>query len=229
MTSVIATSDLHQHFDFVLPKADIAIIAGDWSYRGRLDEQNAYAAWLILQRQTHPEMSIVWTNGNHELDCEVNREISERIAEYTDTFYLEDDGIELCGLKIWGSPYTPAFGNWAYMYQRGTDRWKIIPEGLDILITHGPPYGIGDRVFNYRGDIQLVGCYDLREEVKKKRPKHHIFGHIHCDYGCQGWNGSTEFYNVARCDEYYGAVNEPIFIPDAHKPSGLSMPSNDDS
>ena len=75
--------------------------------------------------------------------------------------YLCDSGLEFEGLKIWGSPYTPTFGKWNFMRNRGDEikkHWDLIPSDVDILVTHGPPYGIFDETI----DGIHAGCEDLR-------------------------------------------------------------------
>src|SRR5262249_49740326 len=59
-------------------------------------------------------------------------------------------------------------------------KWALIPTGLDVLITHGPPRGYGDRT-SYGPERQ--GCADLRARVEVVRPRLHLFGHIHEDGG----------------------------------------------
>ena len=80
------------------------------------------------------------------------------------THYLEDSGVvNIGGYKIWGSPWTPYFGGMGFNAQRGQEirpKWKLIPTDTDILITHGPPLGIGD---SRKGSH--VGCTDLLEAV----------------------------------------------------------------
>lgn len=48
---------------------------------------------------------------------------------------------DLCAL----SPQrTPWFNGWGFNLPRGQsllDKWNLIPEGIDILMTHGPPLG----------------------------------------------------------------------------------------
>ena len=86
-------------------------------------------------------------------------------------------------IKIWGSPYTPEFMNWAFMGTPSvlTGIWAHIPENLDILITHGPPFRIMDRTM----DGFEVGCPHLLKRVRMIQPKYHIFGHIHEGYGIE--------------------------------------------
>jgi hypothetical protein len=95
---------------------------------------------------------------------------------------LINEGIEIAGLKIWGSPVTPLYGG-AFGLSSPTDRVKLyakIPDGLDILVTHGPPYGILDR-----SPVALhhAGCPQLLEAVTRLKPKLHVFGHIHGAHG----------------------------------------------
>jgi len=99
---------------------------------------------------------------------------------------LYDESIELdCGIKIWGSPYSPEFCGWAFSLKSEADsceHWKNIPDDTDILITHGPPLGILDRCSNGHkaGDACL-----LKEVKERVKPKYHLFGHIHEAYGIE--------------------------------------------
>ena len=45
-------------------------------------------------------------------------------------------------------------------------KWDLIPNDVDILITHGPPYEILDLTpeFKYE-ESRHVGCQDLLEKV----------------------------------------------------------------
>lgn len=55
--------------------------------------------------------------------------------------YLQGSAVEIEGLKIYGSPWQPEFQGWAFNLPRGPrlrEKWRLIPEGLDILVTHGP-------------------------------------------------------------------------------------------
>jgi len=111
-----------------------------------------------------------------------------------DVVYLEDAGATLMGFRFWGSPWQPEFNDWAFNLPRGAalrEKWGAIPEGIDVLVTHGPPAGIGDRV----ATAGRQGCVDLRERVRQVRPRVHLFGHIHQDGGLWLVEGTT-FANV---------------------------------
>jgi hypothetical protein len=86
--------------------------------------------------------------------------------------YLQDAGATVQGLRFWGSPWQPEFCNWAFNLPRGralADKWALIPEGLDVLVTHGPPRGIGD-VATFGGH---TGCEDLLSRLRVARPRLH--------------------------------------------------------
>jgi Icc-related predicted phosphoesterase len=67
----------------------------------------------------------------------------------------------------------------------------MIPANTDILITHGPPYGILDK--NRVGFS--AGCQSLKRAVKRIHPKLHVFGHIH-EAGGMVEMGGTTFVNA---------------------------------
>ncbi len=87
------------------------------------------------------------------------------------------------GIKVYGAPWQPAFGNWAFNLLPGSElkeKWDLIPDSTDVLITHGPPRTILD--VTEAGDY--TGCALLREVITGRvKPRLHIFGHIHEGYG----------------------------------------------
>jgi hypothetical protein len=95
--------------------------------------------------------------------------------------YLQDSEAVVEGVRFWGSPWQPEFHGWAFNLPRGealAQKWALIPTGIDVLATHGPPYGIGD----WTGDSHQ-GCKELLAAVRRVRPLLHVFGHIHQDGG----------------------------------------------
>ena len=111
-------------------------------------------------------------------------------------------------IKFYGSPWQPEFYNWAFNLARGKvirEKWDLIPEDTDVLITHGPPLGHGDITLGG----EFVGCKDLLEVIEKIRPKYHIFGHIHENPGCTK-NEHTTFINASTCTLSYNPTNAPI-------------------
>lgn len=127
----------------------------------------------------------------------------------TNCTYLEDSGIELYGLKFWGSPWQPEFCRWAFNLKRGQeilDKWNLIPDDIDILITHTPPIGFNDLCCSKvrAGDVEL-----LMTVQKRVKPKYHIYGHVHEAYGLSS-DGKIIFINASTCNIEYLPVNPPI-------------------
>lgn len=94
-----------------------------------------------------------------------------------------------------------------YAPQQGEELWKSIPENIDVLITHGPPYGILDKTY----DKVNAGCKGLLKFVERLKPKVHIFGHIHEAYG-ELKVGDTHFYNASYVNLGYRPANDPFMI-----------------
>src|SRR5262249_2167811 len=151
------------------------LVAGDLTKRGTLDQIDAFDAWI----GGLPHRRKVIIAGNHDFAFERGPEARERIRGAT---YLQDELLEVDGIRIWGSPWQPRFFDWASNLDRGEPLrrvWARIPAGIDVLLTHGPPHAILDRCW----DGRLVGDEELREAVFRVRPKLHVFGHIHEAYG----------------------------------------------
>jgi predicted phosphohydrolase len=135
---------------------------------------------------------------------------TENIRQYlTNCTYLEDSGIELYGIKFYGTPWQPRYCNWAFNLERGQEileKWNKIPSDTDILITHTPPLGYCDLT----ATSVRAGCVDLLTTIQKRvKPKYSIFGHIHESYGVMS-DGKTIFINASTCDINYLPNNPPI-------------------
>lgn len=203
----VAISDTHcRHKSLKLPKGDAIIHAGDLTYRGKKDEVMDFFSWFKSLDYTYK----IFIPGNHDFFFE--KESRQSLEGYIPpgVIYLNDSGINLNGLSIWGSPVTPWHFDWAFNKKRGKEiarHWSMIPAETDLLITHGPPYGILDQVVNGRP----VGDRDLLKRVGEVKPKVHLFGHIHESYGrCS--RDDTRFFNVSSLNERYESVNAPVIF-----------------
>lgn len=205
---VVLLSDTHnKHSVIPVPDGDLVLHAGDacgyGSHKEFLDFLNWYKAL--------PHLHKIYVAGNHDR-CLENRESGFLINLMRDAgvHYLQDSSVEIEGIKIYGSPWQPRFCDWAFNLDRGEPlrkKWKMIPAGLDILVTHGPPRWILDTLPNGTA----VGCDDLLERVKIVRPKFHVFGHIHGCYGSYQTE-DTVFINASNLDEQYHYANQPLTI-----------------
>jgi Icc-related predicted phosphoesterase len=208
---ICVISDTHNYHDQIKINAcDILIHCGDATGTGTKKQIVDFAKWFEKQPAKHK----IFSPGNHELFFEKSLPDSKlwfKEACPSGTLLIHEY-IELDGLKIFCSPYTPTFFNWAFMKNRGDEilkYWKTIPEGLDILITHGMPYQILDDVLNWN-DITSVGCIDLRAELERIRPRVFAGGHLHTCGGKSMKVGNTTYYNAAVCTEEYKPLNKII-------------------
>jgi len=209
MPRLVFLSDTHLAHEVVpleVPPGDILVHSGDATRRGELPEIERFAAWF----RAFPHPHKVFVAGNHDWGFQREPAAAEALLG-PEVHYLRDAEVTLEGLRIWGSPWQPEFCNWAFSLPRGTElreRWRACPAGVDVLVTHGPPYGIGDRTFLG----QRVGCEDLLEEVLTRiRPRVHAFGHIHEAYGRVEQDG-TVFLNASNVNLRYRTAHEPHVV-----------------
>ena len=186
---LVAVADTHLfHEDLVVPDGDVFVHAGDMCQGGSLEELERAVRWI----RALPHRTKVIIAGNH--DFAFAEHPDEARALVSDFTYLQDSGATIDGVTFWGSPWQPEFNDWAFNLPRGkalAEKWSLIPDRVDVLITHGPPHGIGDR-----GPVAgRLGCDDLLERVRICVPRVHFFGHIHQDGGA--WqHGETLFVNA---------------------------------
>lgn len=180
---IAAMADLHGHLPEV-PPCDLLLLAGDIC---PLDDHSPpfQAAWLdtAFRRwlEEVPARQVAAVAGNHDF-------LFERAAGLVPAGlrwqYLQDSGFTWEGLRVWGSPWQPPFGGWAFNGREEVRRaaWEKVPTGTDILLLHGPPYGHGDlappRFFG--GEPERAGCYHLLQRIDElPRLRLAAYGHIH--------------------------------------------------
>lgn len=206
---LVCISDTHSLHRAIpnIPDGDVLIHAGDSLGQGTLDNIEDLNDWLGSLPHRHK----IVIAGNHDWAFQ---EIPEQAREaLSNAIYLQDSGVEIEGVRFWGSPWTPAFMYWAFMLERGQplhDAWALIPQNTDVLITHGPPMGYGDTVELGLGPCQ-VGCQDLLQRLDGLHLKAHVFGHIHEGYGMYQ-RGGTPLVNASTCTERYEPCNPPVVI-----------------
>jgi predicted phosphodiesterase len=201
---IVAMADTHlRHEGLRVPDGDVLVHAGDLLAHGSLDELARAADWL--RNFPHPVKVVV--AGNHEI-C-LQKRPAEARALLEGFVYLEDSAAEIHGLIFHGSPWQPRFRIWAFGASRGAElasKWALIPPRVDVLVTHGPPHGYGDRIV-WRDLVRQVGCVDLLARVREVKPRLHLFGHIHQAPG--RWEeGPITFANVTTDD---GSLPASVF------------------
>jgi len=226
ITFISDTHTKHRELTKDLPGGNVLIHSGDILNSGRImSELEDFCDWLIEDVKKIYE-DIVIIAGNHDFLFENSKkDEAEKLVRDTGAFYLNDSGCEINGVKFWGSPIQPAFFNWAFnrarneetandpldYHDHGCDlikpHWDMIPEDTDVLITHGPPYGVLDEC----KDGRKVGCEILMEKVLEVKPKIHVFGHIHEQYGSV-LGEDTTFINASSLNRRYKYSNKPISL-----------------
>jgi Icc-related predicted phosphoesterase len=224
---VYAASDLHGNLPSVPKDADVLLLAGDicpdfrpyGNRAGMVDKGGTQQSnWLDttfrewLESIAPTEVVAIW--GNHDFVGEKKYLVPD--LPWT---LLEDAEATVRGVRVWGTPWVPGLPYWAFY---GTEavlsaRADLIPFGLDVLMTHGPPLGHGDfiptsekqrnKYGNYGG--MNVGDPTLAAAICREIPAVTICGHIHEARGEYNLEGNP-VYNVAAVDEVYNLHDDPF-------------------
>ncbi|MEI6893295.1 MAG: metallophosphatase domain-containing protein [Colwellia sp.] len=199
----VAISDTHgMYLDIDVPDGDILIHAGDITRVGGVNELYDFNYWLGNQPHQHK----IVIAGNHDWCFESDPKESKSIL--TNAIYLQDESIIINGIKFYGSPWQPWFLDWTFNVERGEKirkKWSLIPNDVDVLITHGPAYGVLDKVISG----EYVGCEELKKVIDKINPKFHVCGHIHEGYGEIKKDG-VNYINACVCNAEYIPSNSPL-------------------
>lgn len=206
LMKIVCISDTHgQHEQLDLPEGDMILHGGDFSKLGQSKEVQNFLNWFSSLDYRYK----VFIAGNHDFLPENRPELFQSMIP-DNCIYLEDSETIIEGIHIWGSPYSPRFFDWAFNRDRGAKidfHWQKIPPEVDILITHGPPFGILDKTV--RGDE--VGCADLGRRIHEVSPKLHLFGHIHEAYGLHT-DSHCQYVNASVVNLRYQLVNAPVVL-----------------
>ncbi len=199
---IVAFSDTHSKRFNIKESGDILIFAGDDDIYN-ITELMDFIHWINKANFEHK----IVIAGNHDFYFQESRYAKECLKS-NNIIYLEDSSIDICGIKIYGTPYTPTFFNWAFMEseKKLENRFSNIPEDVDILVTHGPAKDVLDQV---DGDGVHAGSISLSSKIMGlPKLKYHFFGHIHGSYG----NIDNKFFNVSVSDEDYSLANKPQVV-----------------
>lgn len=247
---ITCISDLHGHYP-ELEGGDLLIVAGDLTARDTEEEYWAFNKWLNEQYY----LKIVVIAGNHDNGLVETKDKMMAHAYCHPYEYLCDSGTEYewcethitkwgtrpvqggrqLKVKIWGSPWTKTFPGINPNCKAFTvdteeelaEKWAMIPEQTDILITHSPAYGFGDevtRIKDYRIHEEHAGSTSLLKWISNhsKSLKLNVCGHIHGGYRvgdvraakkmCNDPMPSPILVNASHVNERYEPVNKPIRI-----------------
>jgi len=215
MTKILHISDTHSYHTLLTIPEDIDIIihSGDFSNYYNLVYNTPEAIDFI---QWYGSLEIkykVLVAGNHDAYAFHNgKELRELCIKYG-IIYLENESVTIEGLKIYGSPVTPQFGNWYFMKARHKmdEFWKNIPDDTDILVVHGPPKGILDLATRADNNIEQCGCKSLFNHcMKRLNLRLCLFGHIHNNDGMMN-AGITKLANKDTIFSNGSVVTDRLF------------------
>jgi Icc-related predicted phosphoesterase len=160
---------------------DIVIHSGDCSNPSNPYYNEPEVRNFIEWYKALPIKHKIFVAGNHDTSIE-KRLVTPAEIKMNGIHYLENDGVEIDGIKFWGTPITPEFGTgWAWNRKRDkmNKLWQSIPEDTDVVISHGPPKGVLDLTYNRVNELEFCGCSAMKKVMIKLNPKAVLFGHIH--------------------------------------------------
>ncbi len=221
---LVACADLHGRLPDV-PACDLLLVAGDVCPHagggapvgGRADLSHQ-AEWLggpfrdWLDRV--PARAVVATWGNHDF---VGQRAPGRVPAGLRWTLLVDAAATVLGVTVYGCPWSLHFHDWAFNAPPPDPAGEAflaaqlagVPAGTDVLLTHGPPLGHGDRT----ADGRRVGSAAVVECAGRVGLPLVVTGHIHEAYGRTELvtpAGVTAVLNASVVDRQYRLANRPI-------------------
>lgn len=225
-----------------LPEGDVLLHAGDFTDTGKVSEIKNFIDFLEEARRTKGYSKVIFIAGNHDITVDMtfyqgleswdkhnfghweeqNIELVQKMLKNLPEgiYYLQDQAMVVNGFTIYGSPWSPSFGNWAFngSPEELSEKWSKIPGQTDILMTHGPAYGYGDQVmvterrgYGSRRVIKNIGCPMLLERIHEIKPFIHLSGHVHEGYGVFHELGlNTYFVNASTATHRYDPYNPAV-------------------
>ena len=201
------THGFHEMFPMIrFHNIDVVVHSGDCSnYRDPYRNEQEVRTFIAWYRDV-PVKHKIYVAGNHDTSIEKRLITPGDFAE-AGIIYLENATTVINGVRFWGSPHTPQFGEWAFMKAREKINrvWDKIPEDTDVLIVHGPPKGIRDLSFDRLGNLEYCGCGALAKKCfKLTNLKYVLFGHIHdmddvYNQGVSQYSKTPTIFSNATC------------------------------
>lgn len=194
-----------------IPEGDLLVHTGDGSAVGN-DESRFVRVGKNISHLGFKK--VLYVPGNHDHLAWSEPDLVRQALGRYGIQLLYDEGCEIDGVTFWGSGWLqPKIGFHGEYGGSFHDLWDKCPTGVDVLLTHQPPYAILDASgpdSPIPGD--RIGSTVIYWEVFRRiRPRVHIFGHNHSGHGIKEMDGIT-FVNAALCDDLNRPAYEPIVI-----------------
>ena len=201
---LVIISDSHgRHEELGTLRGDVLVHCGDSGngFTRHADDVDRLDAWFGQQRFNR----ILCIGGNHDFEMQARAGRGGQV--FRNAEYLQDQAYEYRGVRFYGSPWTPELVDWAYYLNDDElrERWELIPDEVEVLITHTPPFGILDRNSSGRN----CGCRELQLRLLDLHPRVHCFGHIHASAGTTSLNGTT-YVNASMVNRRYEIARAPV-------------------
>lgn len=224
---IMAMSDLHGYLPKAknLQPADIAIIAGDivpLAIQTDLSKSYKwYTKFFMPWVDRLPVDQVFMVAGNHDYYLEkleghqvtdFEKLSPKRCLIYLDHSYFEY--VDITGLQwtIFGTPYCHIFGNWPFMKPDNvlTELFKEIPDKVDIIISHDPPFALNDcDVVADRIALGHLGNKPLAARINNVDYKILFCGHVHT--GDHEFDPVFKTVNVSLLNERYQPYYSPFY------------------
>lgn len=223
---IAAISDIHGYLDIKINSSDILFICGDIiplrMQRNIPQSFKWFKKDFINWCNQQPVNQIYLVAGNHDFFLENHERDIKDILLGTNITILYNEGAEYHDVEsnttytIWGSPLCHKFGNWAFMYddEYEKEKFELMPDNLDFLITHDAAYGRNDICFQLVSwnKKEHIGNRMLLDVIKDKKPKYHFTGHLHSsDHNLVDYDG-TSTACVSLLDESYNLMYKPLYL-----------------
>lgn len=232
--STLIISDTHNEWPYSTelpaPKVDVFIHCGDLTQYGGLP---SFQRAMNNIKTIDAELKLVIA-GNHDVDLdpawlvefaddEEDVEIGAKClalmkSQQDNGIYYLDEGTHSFTLKdgrsfkVYATPYTPKYGDFAFLYGKDDDRFNKgsnpVPEGVDILISHGPPalLNMNDYKLDVSKTLEHCGCEKLAKALERARPRLCCFGHIHEGRGTVKVNWAARTVEDALLNDHQAMV-----------------------
>ena len=187
----LADEELMMFWDYYVPgrlrEYDLILSSGDLK-----------AAYLSFVG-TMARSPLMYVHGNHDTGYAVTEPEG---CDCIDGDIVEYRGLRILGLGgcVWYRPGAHQYTQKEMRRRIRKRRWKIAKYGgVDIVVTHAPPFGVGDS-----DDQAHRGFESFLELMDTYRPKYLLHGHVHMSYGMhlqrQREYHGTQVINV--CEKY---------------------------
>ena len=166
----LADEELMSFWDYYVPgrlkEYDLILSSGDL--------KAAYLSFIV----TMARAPLMYVPGNHDTGYATKEPEG---CDSIDCKIVEYRGLRILGLGgcRWYRPGAHQYTEKEMRKRIRKLRWQITKYGgVDIVVTHAPPWGVGDSE-----DPAHMGFECLLELIDTYRPKYLLHGHVHARYG----------------------------------------------